>query len=291
MKIRLQGHEKFTLRDGWITKGLDILSEEKVSTVFSSDSAPDVFGIGTNMVKSLRFWLKAFCLTEDVKAGVKLSELGKIIKKNDYYIEDIFTLWILHSNIVKNCEIATSWYVFFNKFDLVEFDKENLLQAMVQELTKIKDENTKSISQKSLSSDLDVLLSMYSKGRTTEDPEDKNSSPFAQLGLIKQAENKKYVRTSPDKRILNEYLVLYEISDHLKNSDSLSIASLLEGDNSLTAIYHMSVIDINRFLDILQDKGYIVVNRTAGLDVIYKTAEITNWEVLEEYYKQNGKRG
>ena len=142
-----------------------------------------------------------------------------------------------------------------------------------------------------MSSDLDVLLSMYSKGRTTEDPEDKNSSPFAQLGLIKQVENKKYVRISPDKRILNEYLVLYEISDHLKKSESLSIASLLEGDNSLTAIYHMSVIDINRFLDILQDKGYIVVNRTAGLDVIYKTAEITNWEVLDEYYKQNGKRG
>jgi hypothetical protein len=47
----------------------------------------------------------------------------------------------------------------------------------------------------------------------------------------------------------------------------------------------MNSLDLNGFLDRLQDEKYIVVNRTAGLDVIYKDKEISKWEVLEHYYK------
>ena len=284
MKIRLQGHEKFPLRDGWITKGLNMLSGEEAGSVFSSDRAPDIFGIGSNMVKSLRFWLKAFNLTEDVKGGVRLTELGEIIKNNDLYLEDLFTLWILHSNIVKNNETATTWYVFFNKFDLAEFDKEILMKVLYHELSKINEESGKDISKNSLGADVDVLLNMYSKSREIVDPEDKNSSPFSKLGLLKQNEGKKYSLTNPDKRILNEYLVLYEIEDKLSDSTSVSIDELIEGENSLSALYHMSRIDVNRYLDRLQDAGYIEVNRTAGLDIIYKIKNISQNEVIKEYY-------
>ena len=282
MKVRLQGHEKFALRDGWITKGLNMLSREEISSVFSSDAAPDKFGIGSNMVKSLRFWMKALGLTEDVKGGVRLSDLGNIIKENDLYIEDVFTLWILHSNIVKNSEVATSWFVFFNKFDALEYDKENVLSVLKHEISKVSDDG----KEVSLGADIDVLLGMYSKKRELSDPEDKSSSPFAQLGLIKQTESKRYIRTNPDKRIINEYLVLYEIEERFENNDSLSIEVLTEGENSLASIYHMNSIDVNRFLDKIQDSGYIEVNRTAGLDVIYKIKDISKLEILEKYYKK-----
>ena len=285
MKIRLQGHEKFALRDGWITKGLNMLSETEACTVFSSENAPDKFGIGSNMVKSLRFWMKAFGLTEDVKGGVCLSDLGSIIKKHDLYIEDVFTLWILHSNIIKNNETATSWYIFFNKFDALEFEKEDAFQVMKHELSKI-NVDEKSISDRSLNADVDVLLGMYSKSKEVVDPEDKSSSPFAQLGLIKHVDSKKYLRTNPDKRLINEYLVLYELEERFEKADSLSIATLMEGENSLAAIYHISSIDVNRYLDKLQDEEYILINRTAGLDVIYKVKDISKIEVLEKYYKQ-----
>ena len=60
IKIRLQGHEKFVLREGWLNKG--IVQVKKNATVFLGKEGPDVFGIGNNMVKSLRYWLKAFGL-------------------------------------------------------------------------------------------------------------------------------------------------------------------------------------------------------------------------------------
>lgn len=54
IKIRLQGHEKFALRDGWLNKVLEIVPENP--DAFLRKDAPDIFGIGSNMVKSLRYW-------------------------------------------------------------------------------------------------------------------------------------------------------------------------------------------------------------------------------------------
>ena len=103
IKIRLQGHEKFVLREGWLNKG--IVQVKNNPTVFLGKEGPDVFGIGNNMVKSLRYWLKAFGLIIEKGAyGVQLSECGQLIQKYDAYFEDLFTLWVLHSNIVHNVE-------------------------------------------------------------------------------------------------------------------------------------------------------------------------------------------
>ena len=106
VKMRLQGHEKFALRDGWLNKGLFLINENPL--VFQGKEGPDLFGIGNNMVKSLRYWLKAFNLIkENSNSGASLTELGEIILEKDPYIEDVFTLWILHSQIAKNISEAT----------------------------------------------------------------------------------------------------------------------------------------------------------------------------------------
>lgn len=44
IKIRLQGHEKFALRDGWLNKGLVNVNEDP--KVFQEKEGPDIFGIG-----------------------------------------------------------------------------------------------------------------------------------------------------------------------------------------------------------------------------------------------------
>ena len=48
--MKLQGHEKFTLRDGWLNKGLMMVSRDPMA--FQGKNGPDIFGIGNNMVKS-----------------------------------------------------------------------------------------------------------------------------------------------------------------------------------------------------------------------------------------------
>ena len=64
---RISGHEKFALREGWISKG--ILAIENNPRIFLQSDAPETLGVGSNMVKSMRYWLKAFDLIEE-RAGI-----------------------------------------------------------------------------------------------------------------------------------------------------------------------------------------------------------------------------
>ena len=184
--IRLQGHEKFALRDGWLTKGLIEVDNPDYDNVFLEKDAAEIFGIGSNMVKSLRYWMRVLGLTNET--GSELSLFGKLVKQKDTFIEDSFTLWIMHSKIAKDIHNATAWFMYFNRCDAEDLDKGMIHGILLREISKYVP--GKKISEKSLDSDIDTLLNMYSKGKENDDPEDKSISPFYQLGLIKNSMGK-----------------------------------------------------------------------------------------------------
>ena len=277
IKMKLQGHEKFSLREGWLTKGLMLVSEDK--DVFLDKNATDYFGMGSNMVKSLRYWMRAFGLMEEKKSC--LTEFGKLIKENDIYIESVFTLWLLHSNIAKNIEEATAWYMFFNRFNMEEFTKEQAEIVLNREVSAYA--QGKAFSDQSLKNDIDVILNMYGKNREYVDPEDKSTSPFAQLGLIKKSDNRD-IKTHPDRRMIPEEIILYELALLFETTDSISIERLISGEGSIAGIYNIQSMVINEYLDKLDTLGYIRVNRTAGLDVVYKAKDYSRETVINNYY-------
>lgn len=278
VKMRLQGHEKFALREGWLNKALSILPDNP--DAFTRKDATDLFGIGSNMVKSLRYWMRALGLTN--AAGTELTKMGELIAKHDPYFENPFTLWILHSYIAKNKEDATSWYMFFNHCDADDLEKSDIETILLREVKKYAAGQI--FSEKSLSNDIDVLLSMYSKVKDNSDPEDKNISPFAQLGLLKNIDGR-YIKSHPSRKILSEMLVLYELSLMMNECENISIESAVYGENGLANIYNLTGVMANDYFDRLDASGFIRVNRTAGLDVIYLVEKISPEEIIEEYYK------
>ncbi len=62
-------HETFYIREGWLFKGMAAIkkAEEvgRLPTIFLDDNAPEVLGIGHNMVRALRFWMQATGLAEE----------------------------------------------------------------------------------------------------------------------------------------------------------------------------------------------------------------------------------
>lgn len=279
---KLKGHEKFPLREGWINKGLSV-AKEKGTHIFLESQGPDMLGVGTNMVKSIRYWMQACGLL--VKDGNKeiLSDMAEIIYMNDPYLEDIFSLWILHSNITKNIEQATVWYMFFNRFNVDSFNKADMQKKMQQELFNYVGQQ---VTENSLKDDIDVLLNMYSKGdNKNEDPEDKIISPFSTLGIIKK-EDETYYKIQPDLRRIANELVLYEISSLLDHNKSISIETIASGERSLGAIYNMTMVTVNKYLDNLEAMGYIRVDRTAGLDMVYPENMKSPIEIIRDYYRK-----
>ena len=275
--IRLKGHEKFHLREGWIAKGLYGVSANP--RVFSGSDGTDQLGVGTNMVKSIKNWMLAMGLIkEGQKNGAELTDLGKMILKYDPFLEDDLSLWLLHSYISKNNFRSTVWYLFFNKCQAEEFTKEELYTVLRKEL--ISYAETDSFPESSLKDDIDVLLNMYSKDTKNDDPEDKNKCPLASLKLIKK-EGNVYYRQQPDMRHFRDEIILYELGNIFEEESSIGIDYVAE----LAAnIYHLSRVAINTILDRLDNAGYITVNRTAGLDEIYPNKKISVKKIIEDYY-------
>lgn len=250
IKIRLQGHEKFALREGWINKALRLLPNNE--DAFKRKDATDLFGIGSNMVKSLRYWMRAFGLTNT--SGTELSEKGKLIAKYDPYLENPFSLWIMHSSIVKNIDDATTWFMFFNRCDADDLEKNEIEHILLREITKYAAGT--SFSEKSLSNDVDVLLNMYSKNKEKVDPEDKTSSPFSQLGLIKKIDGR-YIKCHPDKNIFSEAIVLYELSLRNVGKEGISIEDVVFNENGLAKTYNLTGVMANDYFDRLDAIGVV----------------------------------
>ena len=101
-KVKMKRHESFSIREGWLAKGIRTIKED--SKVFSSSDATDILGIGTNMVKSLKYWMTATCLIEESNRSISLSKFGELIDKYDPYLEDNFSWWLIHLKMILNIE-------------------------------------------------------------------------------------------------------------------------------------------------------------------------------------------
>ena len=72
LKYKLKGSESFTIREGWLNKGL--MAIKKNESVFTEKNAMDILGVGSKMVKSIRYWLLATGLCyESKREAVRLN--------------------------------------------------------------------------------------------------------------------------------------------------------------------------------------------------------------------------
>ena len=181
-------------------------------------------------------------------------------------------------------EFATTWFMYFNRCDAEELEKSEVVTILSREIKKYV--NGGSFSEKSLSNDVDVLLNMYSRNKEKLNPEDKNISPFSHLALIKKLDGK-YVKCHPSKRIFPEEVVLYELSLRLIGNEGISIEEVLFGEKGIVKIYNLSSVMANDYLDRLDTAGYIRVDRTAGLDMIYPVRELNPRNIIEDFYENN----
>lgn len=288
---RLKGHESFIPREGWITKGL--FAVNSAPRLFSTASGADALGIGTNMAKSLRYWLKtAGLITEHQRNGALLTPIGQAIYAHDPYLEDEFSLWIIHINIVRNYAQATSWNVFFNEMNVSRFRREEMVRVMTELL--LESTGADELPERSIRDDCSAILNMYyEETEENEDPEDKKRSPFSALGLIEQ-HGGYYERKNPDVTRIDPLVLLYLMNGSFAEDressgtlfGSVLIDDLTEKNDMAAKVCGLNRILVNDMLDQLAAWGYITVNRTAGLDIVYDNRTLQDHEILEEYYNR-----
>ena len=128
-----------------------------------------------------------------------------------------------------------------------------------------------------------------SENEEQSDPEDNLTSPFSELGLIKKSrtERSNYQKLCPVYAKLDRLVVLYILVSCMDSEKkSAGMDTLLMQDNNVGKVLNLDRNMFNEYLDILRQEGYITLNRTAGLDMVYLNRDITPAEILREYYTQ-----
>jgi hypothetical protein len=289
--MKFRAHDTFFIRKGWLSKGMrNVLANNDV--FISREKNPmDVLGIGANMVKALRYWLVAVGLTTEPSSGRRVqtpTTLGNIIYENDPYFEEMGTLWLLHYQLVKDNVEATSWYYFFNEFNLNEFTRDDFV-TQINKYLRNSDEGEKPI--RTLEDDFNCIINTYvpriKSNPEKVQPESNIDCPLGELGLI-DISNKKaktYKKSAPKKGTLHPLILLAVIIDQAKGEKSIRISSIQNDLGNAGKVFNLDVISLIALLYKIEILGHIKVVRTAGLDVVRIETEWTFEDCVKEYYR------
>lgn len=201
IKLQVAGHETFPCRYGWLKKSYDAVCEE-ISSVgedrqqaFSPNVGIGKFGVGKNMVASMRHWALACGVLAPLGERVGRLELleptslgHSIFGGGDPYLELPASLWLLHWRLVATPGRATTWYFAFNEFNDAIFTKDTLasrLWARLEELREIGRLANSRIARGTVDRDAECFVRTYVNKTVRRGAiEDGLESPFAELGLI-----------------------------------------------------------------------------------------------------------
>ena len=285
-------HMTFYLRNGWISKALIALQDNPY--IFSPKNigdAIDALGIGRTMVVSLRYWLGVLDVAEESiennQVKLNLTSLGFDILEYDRYLERKGSLWILHYKMATNEEKATTWYWFFNKFPIREFDEYDFYQGLKKY---IQNNGGKNISDNSLKKDFQCLKNTYIYDYKA-DIEEIISCPMQELKLLVYSQGKRvYNKKRPN---INEippqifyYLILESLSDDTMDyfAHQVYVNDLKFKDKSVGKVLNLTLNDVYNLLYSIENIGYIKLHRRFGSNYI-SILEEDKHKVLKEYYR------
>lgn len=291
--MKFRAHDTFFIRKGWLNKGVSQVKKNSSVFISKTQNPMDVFGIGNNMVKALRYWMQVTGLTKEPGKGKRVQEFtdfGKLVRDHDQYIDETGTLLLLHYELASNKDDATAWYFFFNEFTYNEFTKEDFVRE-IQNFIQMN--NEAEVATRSLEDDFACILSTYqsrSKTGTTMSPENNIDCPLGELNLIDVLDKKRkiYRKAIPSKELFDPWIVMAIISKWSEkhgNVKEVSLNDLLSSPCNIGRIYNLDTITMLDILYKTEKLGRIKINRTAGLDVVVLNDVPSYAECIEEYYK------
>lgn len=236
--MRFGGHQTFSIRDGWLFKGLRFAVEEPER--LGDPELGDWLGVGKNMAKAIHHWLLATGLAErDAESSnsrvLKSTPFGNLVWKRDRYFLLPGTWWAIHVQLIHRPEHAYSWHWFFNHFSAARFERPVCTEALRRHLAS---DGQRMPSTRTLERDVNCLLRSYSVTvpREQTDPEDALECPLSELGLLTHSRQTGFFHLNRDLKPIPFRLFGYAIARMMDNDGSERAAA--NHDLSLTDLTH-----------------------------------------------------
>ncbi len=303
---QFSGHETFPLRYGWLKKAYDRVfeteSEQNNKAICWGEDAIARFGVGKNMVASMRHWAIVASIIEETSGTntVKTTPLGRMLFANngfDPYMEHPISLWLIHWKLATEWKKKTTWFWAFNYYPAVTFEREKLVKHL-QRLAK--DQDWPRAAHATVKNDVACFIRTYaalpSSGKSGHD--DALESPLTELGLIKPVGKRdgfRFVRGS--KSTLGDGMFVYallEFWSQYSSASTLSFEAIAYEPGSPGRVFLLDENDVVERLSNIDDitGGALKWSETAGLKQVVRNRDFSPEEAINflELDYENPKR-
>lgn len=291
---QFSGHETFPMRYGWLKKAFDAVKESQESqsehSVFNDAGAIAKFGVGKNMVSSIRHWAIQCDVIKPGKKGT-LAEMGDIGKKLfddnglDPYMEYPATLWLLHWKLASNSKLTT-WYWVFSLYPNDHFERDTIVQGLVK---LGEDKQWSRMSKATIKRDVECFVRTYAAKPATgkQTHEDTMESPLTELSLIKATGKKDGFRLiRGPKATLGDGVFAYAVNsfwNQFSTANTLSFEALAHQPGSPGKVFQINEDDLTERLARIEmtTNGLFKWSETAGLKQLVRSTKISEDDALE----------
>lgn len=296
--LQFSGHETFALRQLWLRKAYGNVAAHKFvapRSVFSDESAIADFGVGKNMVNSIRHWSLACGVIEERNDGYAPTELAHALFGDgglDPYLEYPATVWLIHWKVAGIGLKSSTWWYVFNCVVQQSFNKESLLRALTTYTQNI----SYKVSVSTLGRDIDVCLASYLPRAAKDSNDEDVAEPIlAELPLLQQHLGMKGTfsfRRGP-KPTLPDALFAYSLLDFWERDRAtfaLSFDRIMHDYGSPGRVFKLDEYSVAERVSALEHltKGMLQWTDTAGIRQVSKSprfdATILRRRLLETTY-------
>lgn len=277
MRYSFSGHESFHCKSLWLKKGYDFVCNQKHFT--DTDSVVEL-GVGKNMVSAIRYWLKAFSLTNEDTLTDLAEYIFNTCTGRDPFCEDIATLWVLHYNLIKT-QVASLYQLAFVDFqrERKEFDKLQLLSFVKRKCNVPEQKNV--YNENTVSKDINVFLQSYVEPNDLKQLE-RYSAMLINLGLIREIEKGVYRFQEMDVDSIPNVIILYALCD-MKGDDKLLSFNKIQELSLIFCVPIAAFLDKVRHIAEIYPE-YITYSDNSGIRNIYFKEKQKCLDLLDMYY-------
>lgn len=301
VRYSFSGHESFPFRYSWLPKGVQKSIE--CPDIFVRENAPVILGVGKNMVRSIRHWCTAMSLISSTRLGtVGVTELGRTLFAEDGldpYMEDIGTLWVLHWLLVRNAELAATWYLAFTRFAHVSFRREQLVRYLLS-IVEVESPTTR-VTESSVKRDVDVFVRTYvpsRSGRSATAMEESYDCPLVELGIMREDDSGTLSFVVGPHPSLPDAVLAYAIIDYWDRERpdqlTLSFEEVMYGPGSPGAAFKLTENAFIERLERLPEWTGLRFDETAGRRMLIRAHDrsagmsVSALSILRRYYETEG---
>jgi len=283
------GHETFPLRQMWLKKAIDQATVDGLipKTIFTNESAIAVFGVGKNMVASIRHWALACGVMTEEGSAYRVTDFAMdTLSKDglDPYAENPSTAWFVHWQLAGRGYRSTTWYWLFNYVTTPTFKRQDL-EGPLADYARTLDPKHR-LSTTTISRDLETCVRSYAPRTANGTPEDFAEPLLGELGLIQELHKGEYAFRRGPKATLHDGIFTYALIDFWNKTaasqSSLAFETIAYAEGSPGRVFKLDEESIAQRLIALADftDGKLAWTDSAGLRQVHRK-ELTDNDLNE----------